>query len=145
MSGKSAAQISGRICITIPTSQFIHIHIEQPKLANSFQIIYSSWVEHDWSDLAAAEFTNLDSLVLRWRLRLQCRRHGFYPWDGKISWRREWQLTPVFLPGEFPRQRSLVRYSPWSHKELDRTEWLKHFTSTQDTGNKSKNKQMGPN
>ena len=32
--------------------------------------------------------------------------------------------TPVLLPGEFHGQRSLVGYSPWSHKELDRTEQL---------------------
>ena len=36
----------------------------------------------------------------------QCRkhkRHGFDPWVGKIPWRRAWQPTPVFLPGEkFP-------------------------------------------
>ena len=30
----------------------------------------------------------------------QCRRPGFDPWVGKIPWRREWQPTPVFLPGE---------------------------------------------
>ena len=35
-----------------------------------------------------------------------------YPWAGKIPWRREWQPTPVFLPGEFHEQRSLVGYSP---------------------------------
>ena len=40
----------------------------------------------------------------------------------KIPWRREWQPTPVFLPGEFHGQRSLVGYSPWGHKELDMTE-----------------------
>ena len=28
------------------------------------------------------------------------KEHGFDPWIGKISWRRAWQLTPVFLPGE---------------------------------------------
>ena len=39
----------------------------------------------------------------------------------KIFWRREWQPTPVFLPGKFHGQRSLVGYSPWSHKELDTT------------------------
>ena len=45
----------------------------------------------------------------------QCRRHKRYrfdPWVGKIPWRREWQPTPVFLPGESHRQRSLVGYSP---------------------------------
>jgi len=30
----------------------------------------------------------------------QCRRPGFDPWVGKIPWRRKWQFTPVFLPGE---------------------------------------------
>ena len=28
-------------------------------------------------------------------------------------WRRKWQPTPVFWPGEFHGQRSLVGYSPW--------------------------------
>ena len=35
----------------------------------------------------------------------QCRRHkgrAFDPWVGKIPWRRAWQSTPVFLPGECP-------------------------------------------
>ena len=43
----------------------------------------------------------------------QCKRHGFNPWSGKIPWRRKWQLTPVFLPGEFHGQRCLADYSPW--------------------------------
>ena len=32
--------------------------------------------------------------------------------------------TPVYLPGEFHGQRSLVGYSPWGHKTLDTAEWL---------------------
>ena len=43
---------------------------------------------------------------------LQWRRPRFDPWVGKIPWRRKGQPTPVFLPGEFHRQRSLVGYSP---------------------------------
>ena len=35
-------------------------------------------------------------------------RCGFKSWVQKILWRREWQLTPVFLPGECHGQRSLV-------------------------------------
>ena len=56
---------------------------------------------------------------------LQCRRlrrHGFNSWVGKTPWRRKWQLTPVFLPGESHGQRSLAGYSPLCHKELDVTE-----------------------
>ena len=44
------------------------------------------------------------------------KRHGFHPWIRKISWRRAWQLTPIFLPGESYGQRSLVGYSPWGHR-----------------------------
>ena len=49
-------------------------------------------------------------------------RSGFDPWVGKIPWRREWQLTLVFLPGEFHEERSRVGYSPRGHKESDTTE-----------------------
>ena len=34
-------------------------------------------------------------------------------WVGKISWRRAWQPTPVFLPGEFHEQRGQAGYIPW--------------------------------
>ena len=36
----------------------------------------------------------------------------------KIPWSRNWQSTPVFLPGKFHVERSLVGYSAWGHKEL---------------------------
>ena len=36
----------------------------------------------------------------------------FDSWVGKIPWRRKWQPTPVFLPGESQGQRSLVGCSP---------------------------------
>ena len=39
-------------------------------------------------------------------------RCWFNSWVGKIPWRRPWQPTPVFLPGESHGQRSLVGYSP---------------------------------
>ena len=42
-------------------------------------------------------------------------------WVRKISWRRKWQLTPVFLPGKSSRQRTLVGYSPRGRKESDLT------------------------
>ena len=46
----------------------------------------------------------------------------FDPWVGKMPWRKAWEPTPVFLPGEFHGQRSLMGFSPWGHKELDMTE-----------------------
>ena len=62
----------------------------------------------------------------------QCRRHrrrGFDPWVGKIPWRRKWQPTPGFLPGESHGQRSLVGYSPQRCKELDMIEATKYSTA----------------
>ena len=44
------------------------------------------------------------------------------PWVGKIAWRRKWQPTSVFLPGEFHGQRSLASYSPWGLRESDAPE-----------------------
>ena len=46
----------------------------------------------------------------------QGRRHGFDPWVRKISWRRKWQSTPVFLPGTSHGQKSLAGYSPWGYR-----------------------------
>ena len=43
-------------------------------------------------------------------------------WTPKGVWRREWQPSPVFLPGEPHGQRSLKGYSPWGCKELDTAE-----------------------
>ena len=44
-------------------------------------------------------------------------RHEFYPWVGKIPWRREQLPSPVFWPGEFHGL-----YSSWDHKKSDTTE-----------------------
>ena len=42
----------------------------------------------------------------------------------KDPWRRQWQPTPVFLPGESQGRRSLVGDSLYGHKESDTTERL---------------------
>ena len=56
---------------------------------------------------------------------------GFYPWVGKIPWRRTWPSTAGLLPGKSHGQRSLVGYISWGCKELDRTERLHfHFTKS---------------
>ena len=46
---------------------------------------------------------------------------GSIPGLGRFLWRRKWQPTPVFLPGEFHGQRRLVGCSPWGHKEYNTT------------------------
>ena len=50
------------------------------------------------------------------------KRCGFDPWVEKMPWRRAWQPTLVFLPGESHGQRSLAGYSPYGGKESDMTE-----------------------
>ena len=47
---------------------------------------------------------------------------------GKLPWRKKWQPTPVFLPGESHGQRSLAGYSPWGRKESGMTERLSPHT-----------------
>ena len=76
--------------------------------------------------------------LLRWcnGKESTCKRHRrcrFDPWLRKIPWSRKCHPTPVFLPGESHRQRSLVRCSPQDHEELDmakhaRTEWYQQST-----------------
>ena len=39
-------------------------------------------------------------------------------------WRRKWQPTPVFMPGESHGQSNLIGYCSWGHKESDMTEPL---------------------
>ena len=65
-----------------------------------------------WASLVAQTVKNLPAM----------QEPGFNPWVEKIPWRRAWQPTPVFLPGESHRQRSLVGYSSWGHKESNTTE-----------------------
>ena len=49
---------------------------------------------------------------------------GSIPGSGRSPGERNGNPPPVFLPGEFYRQRSLAGYSPWCRKESDTTEGL---------------------
>ena len=75
----------------------------------------------DWSGLIS--FRRASLLAEMVKTHLQCRRPRF----RKTSWTREGLPTPVFLPGEFPGQRSQVGYSPWGPKESETTEWISLF------------------
>ena len=60
-------------------------------------------------------------------LSCQCRRHKrhtFDPWVGRIPWRRAWQPTPVFLPGQSYGQRSLW----WVHRVAKSQTGLKQLS-----------------
>ena len=54
---------------------------------------------------------------------------GSIPGSGKSPGKKKWEPTLVFLPGKSHGLKTLVGYSPWSHKELD--------TLSLSTGNES--------
>ena len=61
----------------------------------------------------------------------QSRRHKrceFNPWVGKIPWRRAWQPTSVFLPGESHGQRS---WQATVHRVTKSWTWLKWLSTAQ--------------
>ena len=81
---------------------------------------------YDFSSLNGFDM-NIYIYGFPWWLRglsicLQCGRPGFNPWVRKIPWKRKWQPTPIFLPGESYGQRSLVGYSPWGRRV--RHDWV---------------------
>ena len=72
--------------------------------AGGLQSMESHRVGHDW---ATNTFTNTGVSVVKNPLANQCRRSRFDQWIGKISRRRKWQPTPVFLPEKSHGQRRL--------------------------------------
>ena len=68
--------------------------------------------------LSLLRFMSIEGLPwLRWwRICLWYNIPRFNPWLRKIPWRKKWQHAPVFLPGKFHGERSLVGYRPWGHR-----------------------------
>ena len=56
-------------------------------------------------------------------------KHRLNPWVSKIPWRRNWQPTPVFLPGESHGQRSRADCSPWVAQSQTWLKWLSTHAS----------------
>ena len=52
--------------------------------------------------LPTPEFIGFTGGLKWYRIHLQGRRLVLNPWVGKIPWRRGWQPSSVFLPGESP-------------------------------------------
>jgi len=111
---------------TLPTTHVhthknMHIHV-QHKQTHYLLHINTHRIHHKHicipphtygASLIAQSVKNLPSVQETW-VRL------FDSWVGKIPWRRKWQPTPVFLPGESHGQRSLAGYSPWGRKSQTR-------------------------
>ena len=81
------------------------------------------------------------SSTLAWKIRGQRSLVSYSPWGREESdtterlqfhfslslftfmhWRRKWQPTPMFLPGESQGRGSLVGCCPLGHTESDMTE-----------------------
>ena len=106
-------------------SFFINPYIESIKKSYWFNPQYTSRIQ---PTIFAA--TTLASLVVQTVNSLPAMQETQVQSLGQEdTWRRKWQPTPVFLPGEFQGQRSLVGYSPWGRQELDMSEQLtlSHF------------------
>ena len=64
-------------------------------------------------------------------------------------WRKDWHPTPVFLPGESHKQRSLAVYRPWGHKESDTAErlspsWIQHLFESDEPHHEHFENEMKP-
>ena len=91
-------------------------------LCAAFQIAFS--VRRPGASLVALVVKNPPANAGDLRDIKGIRHPGFDPWVGKIPWRRAWQPTPVFLPGESHGLRSLVGYSHGVAKIQTRLKWL---------------------
>ena len=63
-----------------------------------------------------------DRLQSMGSLRVRHDRATLLSLFTSMHWRRKWQPTPVFLPGESQGQQSLVGCRLWGHTESDTTE-----------------------
>ena len=88
------------------------------KAEYSITCIYHILFIHEWTSRLPGSLTIVNNAAID-------------SWVGKIPWRRAWQPTPVFLPGESYEQRSLFigRLQSTGHKESDTTEASEHSTA----------------
>ena len=88
----------------------------------------------DWLDLLAVQGT-LKSLLQHHSSKASILWHSAFRkasagvagdlnsiWFGKLPWRRKWQPTPMFLPGESQGWQSLGGCRLWGHTESNTTE-----------------------
>ena len=82
-------------------------------------------LQFSWASLVVHLVENLPAM----------RGPGFDPWIGKIPWRRKWQSTPIFLPGNIHGQRSLVGSQRVRHNWGTNTFTVRELTSQRPPNN----------
>ena len=95
----------------------------------------SQRVGHDWVTFTSVHFSlsgasQFDLMVNNLPASTRdARDMSLIPELGRPPWRRSWQPTPVFLPGESRGQSNLAGYSPWVHKSWTQLSHLAHTHS----------------
>ena len=87
--------------------------------------IKNLWYLYTMEYYSATKRNTFESGLLR-RMNLEHIIQSEVSQREKDKWRRQWQPTPVLLPGKSHGQRSLEGCSPWGNWESDTTERL-HF------------------
>ena len=111
---------------SLPKFMYIYFLILNIELLETMGILYFTSIK---SEYFCVGFPGGDSGK---EFACQCRRHrrhGFNPWVRNIPWRKAWQSSPGFLPGESQGQRSLVGYNPRGCRESDMIEVIYHIKS----------------
>ena len=120
---------------------FLQLCFIKELLRNNWCCAVSSWKQHEWGfqpvtllvlptlppghSLRSQELGLMEMSVIRglaWMPMDICLPLRIIVRIKEIIWRRKWQPTPVFLPGESHGQRSLAGYSLRGLKELNVTE-----------------------
>ena len=123
--GRSASRAGqwtrGSLCCTrtacFVCALFHMLYFTVERLKNAYSMLpegrYCVQLNHYISHILCANY--LAQMV---KNRLAMQEKGLDPWVRKIPWKKEWQPTPVFLPGKSHGQRGLVDYCPWGRKRI---------------------------
>ena len=102
--------------------------IHQHELATGILVSTPSWTRipppSPPCSSGLSQSTDFGSSAYAWNLHWSSILHMVIYMFQWYFWRKKWQPTPVFLPGEIHGQRSLAGYSSWDCKESDMTEQL---------------------
>ena len=81
-------------------------------------------LQYFWASLVAQMINNLPAMWENW----------VHPWVRKISWRRVWQPTPIFLPRESPRSEEPGRSQSMGPQRVGQDRVTKYSTSNDFLG-----------